>query len=65
MAAIAFRPVRTTGPASLRLLFLAHAVEHALSDFEARLGPPSGWLVEWKYDGIRAQLVKRAGQVYG
>ena len=22
------------------------------------------WLVEWKYDGIRAQLVKRAGRVW-
>jgi DNA ligase-1 len=28
------------------------------------LGPPADWLVEWKWDGIRAQLVKRAGQVW-
>lgn len=28
------------------------------------LGPLSDWLVEWKFDGIRAQLVKRQGQVW-
>jgi DNA ligase-1 len=27
-------------------------------------GAPADWLVEWKWDGIRAQLVKRAGQVW-
>ena len=30
----------------------------------ARLGAPADWIVEWKYDGIRAQVVKRAGQVW-
>jgi len=48
--------------------FLAHALPTAtqlpLDDFDAKLGPPSDWLVEWKYDGIRAQIVKRAGQVW-
>lgn len=28
------------------------------------LGPCSDWLVQWQYDGQRAQLVKRAGQVW-
>jgi DNA ligase 1 len=28
------------------------------------LGPVTDWLVEWKYDGIRAQVVKRASQVW-
>ena len=37
---------------------------HALTSAPDALGPPSDWLVEWKYDGIRAQLVKRAGQVW-
>ena len=37
---------------------------HALSAGPAALGPCSDWLVEWKYDGIRAQVVKRAGQVW-
>jgi DNA ligase 1 len=40
--------------------FLAHALQAE----PATLGPPADWLVEWKYDGIRAQLVKRAGQVW-
>ena len=40
--------------------FLAHALQAE----PATLGDPAGWLVEWKYDGIRAQLVKRAGQVW-
>jgi len=44
--------------------FLAHALELPLSDFEAKLGPPSDWLVEWKYDGIRAQVVRRAGSIW-
>jgi DNA ligase 1 len=44
--------------------FLAHAVGLSNAEFEARLGPPAQWLVEWKYDGIRAQIVKRAGQVW-
>jgi DNA ligase-1 len=44
--------------------FLAHALQAPLADFEGLLGPPADWLVEWKYDGIRAQVVKRAGQVW-
>src|SRR6185436_4571278 len=43
--------------------FLAHAVE-AVVDFQAKLGPPADWLVEWKYDGIRAQIVRRGGQTW-
>jgi DNA ligase-1 len=31
---------------------------------QARLGPASDWLAEWKFDGIRGQIVKRAGQVW-
>jgi DNA ligase-1 len=41
--------------------FLAHALDGEPASFEARLGAPAQWLIEWKYDGIRAQLVKRAG----
>ena len=44
--------------------FLAHAIDVPLAQFHERLGPPGDWLVEWKYDGIRAQLVKRGGQVW-
>ncbi len=28
------------------------------------LGDPADWLVEWKWDGIRAQLVRRGGAVH-
>ncbi|HWH82452.1 MAG TPA: ATP-dependent DNA ligase [Burkholderiaceae bacterium] len=44
--------------------FLAHQLDAPLAEFDARLGPPADWLVEWKYDGIRAQIVKRAGAVW-
>jgi DNA ligase-1 len=44
--------------------FLAHALTLPLTQFDDALGPPSDWLIEWKYDGIRAQLVKRGGSVY-
>ena len=44
--------------------FLAHALDTAPAEFDAQLGPSGDWLVEWKYDGIRAQLVRREGQVW-
>ncbi len=44
--------------------FLAHPFDDAVERFAALLGPVSDWLVEWKYDGIRAQVVKRAGHVW-
>ena len=30
----------------------------------ASLGDPGDWLIEWKWDGIRAQLVRRAGAIH-
>ena len=44
--------------------FLAHALAQPVEQFEALLGPASRWQVEWKWDGIRAQVVKRAGQLW-
>ena len=44
--------------------FLAHQLDAPLQDFDAKLGLVSDWQVEWKYDGIRGQIVKRAGQVW-
>src|SRR4029079_11529764 len=35
-----------------------------LQDDPATLGDIRQWLVEWKWDGIRAQLVRRAGDVH-
>lgn len=43
--------------------FLAHQLETA-PDLDQKLGPVTDWQVEWKYDGIRGQIVKRAGQVW-
>jgi DNA ligase-1 len=40
--------------------FLAHPLDAPPST----LGAPADWIVEWKYDGIRAQVIKRAGQVW-
>lgn len=40
--------------------FLAHPLLSA----PEQLGSVEDWLVEWKYDGIRAQLVRRGGQNY-
>ncbi len=44
--------------------FLAHPLDLPVDDFPSRIGPPSDWLVEWKYDGIRAQVVRQGGQVW-
>jgi DNA ligase-1 len=35
---------------------------HPLAGDPATLGPVDGWLLEWKFDGIRAQLVRRDGR---
>jgi DNA ligase 1 len=40
--------------------FLAHPVEGE----PAALGDASEWQAEWKWDGIRGQLVKRKGQLF-
>jgi DNA ligase 1 len=35
-----------------------------LEEEPASLGDRAAWLVEWKWDGIRAQLIRRNGQVW-
>ena len=44
--------------------FLAHQLDAPSEDFDTKLGPVGDWQVEWKYDGIRGQIVKRAGQAW-
>ena len=44
--------------------FLAHQLDLPPELFSSRLGPVEDWMVEWKYDGIRGQVVKRAGRVW-
>ena len=44
--------------------FLAHPLQLPVAQFDAALGPPADWIVEWKWDGIRAQLVRRGGATW-
>lgn len=44
--------------------FLAHQLDGGVETFDARLGPVQDWQVEWKYDGIRGQIVRRAGDIW-
>ncbi len=37
---------------------------HPLEDGPEALGPPEGWLAEWKWDGIRAQAIVRGGALH-
>ena len=39
--------------------YLAQSWQRPVAEMGAALGPPENWIVEWKFDGIRAQLVKR------
>ena len=41
--------------------FLAHPTDTELVD---ALGPVAAWQAEWKWDGIRSQLIVRNGQLY-
>lgn len=50
-----------TDPGRPYPFFLAHPVDDE-AGVEA-LGPREEWQVEWKWDGIRAQLLKRVGEV--
>jgi DNA ligase-1 len=44
--------------------FLAHALQQPVDQFDNLLGPAENWQVEWKWDGIRAQVVKREGRLW-
>ncbi|TSD78558.1 ATP-dependent DNA ligase [Pseudomonas sp. KBS0710] len=44
--------------------FLAHGLAQPVEQFDTLLGAPTDWQVEWKWDGIRAQLVKREGRLW-
>lgn len=40
--------------------YLAHPLEHDLES----LGDPAAWQAEWKWDGIRAQVIRRNGETF-
>lgn len=42
--------------------YLAQSWQRPVEEMAETLGPPSDWIVEWKYDGIRGQLLKRGGE---
>jgi DNA ligase-1 len=52
--------------------FLAYPIEERLKDYEVKqgealqtfLGDIHDWQAEWKWDGIRAQVIRRAGQTF-
>jgi DNA ligase-1 len=50
--------------------FLAYPIQEtsekqkSADDLETALGDPAEWQAEWKWDGIRAQMIKRAGQIF-
>jgi DNA ligase 1 len=50
----------TTDPAAPYPFFLASPLE----DDPSTLGPTSNWLAEWKWDGIRSEIIRREGQVF-
>lgn len=63
--AAAYEQLRATEAADADIsrpypFFLAHPLEGE----PAELGDLSDWQVEWKWDGIRAQLIRRQGQVF-
>jgi DNA ligase-1 len=52
--------VRDTDVSRPYPFFLAHPLEGSVE----ALGEPAEWLAEWKWDGIRAQLVRRGGRTF-
>ncbi|WP_457799003.1 ATP-dependent DNA ligase [Methylocystis sp. S23] len=42
--------------------YLAHPFQRPVEEMAEALGPVSDWIVEWKFDGVRAQYVQRGGQ---
>jgi DNA ligase-1 len=44
--------------------FLAHPLAVPTDQLDDRLGGPSQWQIEWKWDGIRVQIVRRAERTW-
>ena len=57
---LASRDTSSTAPSTPYPFFLASPLEGG----PAALGPPSAWQIEWKWDGIRAQLIRRNDQCF-
>jgi len=57
---LASRDVTATAASTPYPFFLAAPLEGG----PAALGAPSDWQIEWKWDGIRAQLIRRSDQCF-
>jgi DNA ligase-1 len=54
----------TDDPARPYPFCLAYPLDAAAAaDLDSALGPAGDWQAEWKWDGIRAQLIRRGGRV--
>ena len=53
--------IRSDDPAAESRRPYPFALASALEDPPETLGDPEGWLAEWKWDGIRGQLIHRPG----
>ncbi len=51
-------------PSKLYPYFLATPLEGSVDEIAAQLGARDDWQLEWKWDGIRGQLIRRAGEVF-
>lgn len=62
-AALVASPDTEAAPDDLRPypFFLAHPLGLTLEELPEKLGPPQDWIAEWKFDGIRGQLIRRGG----
>lgn len=56
MAALCTQKEGPAGPEPVPF-FLSQSFQGLEADLDAQLGPASDWLLEWKWDGIRAQLI--------
>ena len=52
------KPTRSTRASPIRSISRNRGVDR-FAEMAPALGTPSDWIVEWKFDGIRAQLLKR------
>jgi DNA ligase-1 len=57
---LASRDARKASASAPYPFFLASPLEGE----PASLGPPANWQIEWKWDGIRAQLIRRSDQCF-
>lgn len=63
-ALVALAEAGEAAPSRPYPFFLASPLETSETGEPQLPGPASDWLAEWKWDGIRGQLIRRAGQSF-